>query len=110
MSSEIFMKLFEKFYFCILSFLDYSPYNMFDSPDFPKSLDETLFNIWLENGRSSKISYSHLLVVWDEFDSAYQPVYVESGEEIDTFQKYGTLTVRESLIAAYDLYSESRVV
>lgn len=83
---------------------------MFDSPDFPKSLDETLFNTWLENGRASKISYTHLLVVWDEFELAYQPVYVECLEEINKFQKYGTLAVRESLVAAYDLYSESRVL
>ena len=83
---------------------------MFDSPDFPKSLDEALFNTWLENGRSSKISYSYLLVIWDEFEAAYLPVYVENRDEINKFEKYGTSPARELLVAAYDLYSESRIV
>ncbi|MEX2336892.1 MAG: hypothetical protein WD555_06440 [Fulvivirga sp.] len=83
---------------------------MFDSPDFPKSLDEALFNTWLENGRSGKICYSHLLVVWDDVESDYLPVYVEDRDQIGEFEKYGTSTARESLVAAYDLYSESRIV
>lgn len=82
---------------------------MFDGPDFPKSLDEELFNTWLEKGRSGKIGYKYLLVVWDEYESDYLPVYVENRDEIKKVEKYGTSTVRESLIAAYDLYSESRI-
>lgn len=82
---------------------------MFDNKEFPVVLDDDLFAQWLENGRQSKISYSHLLVVWDEIESAYKPVYAESRYEIDNYEMYGSSTGHESLIAAYDLYSESKV-
>jgi hypothetical protein len=82
---------------------------MFDGSDFPKSLDEELFNRWLENGRQSKIGYNYLLVVWDEYESAYKPVYVEHRSMIADFEPYRIAVGRESLIAAYDLYSESRI-
>jgi hypothetical protein len=80
---------------------------MFESPDYPKSLDEEVFNLWLENGRQAKVGYSYLLVLWDEYESAYQPAYVAHREEIKT---YKTSRSRERFIAAYDLYSESRIV
>ena len=80
---------------------------MFDGPDFKKSLDEEVFNSWLENGRTSKLGHKFLLVVWDEYESAYQPVYVENREEITEFKSSSS---REKLVAAYDLYSESRIV
>jgi hypothetical protein len=81
---------------------------MFEGLDFPKSLDEEVFNTWLENGRQSKIGYKYLLIVWDQYDSVYQPVYVEQREEISAYNKdsFG----RERLVAAYDLYSESRIL
>lgn len=79
---------------------------MFDGPGFPKSLDEEVFNSWLEDGRNSKIGYHYLLVVWDEFESAYHPVYAEHRDEIASYLAPGS---RERLIAAYDLYSESRL-
>ncbi|UII24037.1 hypothetical protein [Fulvivirga ligni] len=82
---------------------------MFDGSDYPKSLDEELFNTWLENGRESKISYTHLLVVWDDFEADYMAVYVEDRSEIEKYEKYESSTGRESLVAAYDLYSESRI-
>lgn len=79
---------------------------MFDGPDFPNSLDEEVFNRWLENGRLAKIGYNYLLIVWDEYDSSYRPVYVACRDEIETY----TLSYsRERFIAAYDLYSESRI-
>ena len=81
---------------------------MFDGPDFPKSLDEEVFNSWLENGRLSKIGYKYLLVIWDDFESAYHPVYVEHREQIGQYDK--SPISRERLVAAYDLYSESRIV
>jgi hypothetical protein len=81
---------------------------MFDGPGFPKSLDEEVFNSWLENGRLRKIGYKYLLIVWDEYESAYGPVYVEHREDISQYQN--TAISRERLIAAYDLYSESRIV
>jgi hypothetical protein len=80
---------------------------MFDGPDFPKSLDEEVFNLWLENGRLAKVGYNYLLIVWDEYESAYQPVYVAGRDEIET---YKTSSSRERFIAAYDLYSESRII
>lgn len=80
---------------------------MFDGPDYPKSLDENLFNRWLEEGRSSRIGYHYLLVVWDEFESAYQAVYVENRDEIAGYKDNRN---RERLVAVYDLYSESRIL
>lgn len=83
---------------------------MFDGSDFPKSLDEDLFETWLEEGRTSKISYSYLLIVWDDFESAYQPVYVQHRDQMQEYERYETSIGRESLVAAYDLYSQSRIV
>lgn len=82
---------------------------MFDGLDFPQSLDEEVFDNWLENGRQAKIGYSYLLIVWDSFESSYMPVYAENREALQHYEKYQTATGRESLVAAYDLYSESRV-
>ena len=83
---------------------------MFDGSGFPKSLDEEVFNLWMENGRASKIRYSYLLIIWDEYESNYRPVYAEQRAEIREYEVYKTSTGRESLVAAYDLYSESRIV
>jgi len=83
---------------------------MFDGPGFPKSLDEEVFNGWLENGRLSKIGYSYLLIIWDDYDSNYRPVYAEHRDEISQYETYTASTGRESLVASYDLYSESRIV
>ncbi|HEU5146562.1 MAG TPA: hypothetical protein VFT90_07610 [Chryseosolibacter sp.] len=80
---------------------------MFEGPDFPKALDEELFNRWLDNGRRSKIGYHYLLIVWDDFESAYQPIYVVNRDEINS---YRSPTSRERFIAAYDLYSESKII
>jgi hypothetical protein len=80
---------------------------MFDGPDFPKSLNEETFNLWLEKGRQDKIGHNYLLIVWDEYDAAYQPVYAKHRDEID---HYKTASSRERFIAAYDLYSESRIM
>lgn len=79
---------------------------MFEGPDFPKGLDEQVFNGWLENGRQSKMGYNYLLIVWDDYDSEYQPVYVANRHEIHSYE---TSKSRERLIAAYDLYSESKI-
>jgi hypothetical protein len=83
---------------------------MFEGSDFPKSLDEETFNGWLENGRLSKRRYNYLLIVWDEYGSEYLPFYAEDREEIAKYEPYKVSTGREALVAAYDLYSESRVV
>jgi hypothetical protein len=80
---------------------------MFDGAGFPKSLNEEVFNDWLIKGRLSKMGYLYLLVVWDEYESEYQAVYVQDMNEI---KGYRAKTSRELLVAAYDLYSESRII
>lgn len=82
---------------------------MFNGPDFPKPLDEAVFDRWIEAGKQQKLGYQYLLVVWDEYDAAYRPVYVQQRAEIEHYEKYKASTARETLVAAYDLYSESRV-
>ncbi|WKV11395.1 hypothetical protein [Marivirga harenae] len=82
---------------------------MFEGSDFPKSLEEDLFEAWLEAGRASKIGYKYLLIIWDNYDDDYQPLYVEERESIKKYERYESSTGRESLVAAYDLYSESRI-
>lgn len=79
---------------------------MFEGRDFPKALDEEVFNGWLENGRLSKIGYNYLVVVWDDYEAAYRPFYAALRDEIETYQASRS---RERFIAAYDLYSESRI-
>ena len=49
------------------------------------------------------------MIVWDAFENDYVPVYTENREELQKYEKYQTATGRESLVAAYDLYSESRI-
>lgn len=82
---------------------------MFDGSDYPKSLDEAQFDDWLENGRQSKIRYAYLLIIWNELDAAYLPVYTENRATINTYELFGESSGYESLIAVYDLYSESRI-
>lgn len=83
---------------------------MFNGPDFPKALDEETFSQWMEDGRQRKLGYQYLLVIWDLYDSEFRPLYVRQREDISGFEKYPLSTGREALVAAYDLYSESRVV
>jgi hypothetical protein len=82
---------------------------MFNGPGFPKPLEEDTFNSWLETGRLSKLSYKYLLIIWDEYDARYLPVYATDRDELDNYQAYKQSVGRESLIAAYDLYSESKI-
>ncbi|MFN3801183.1 hypothetical protein [Belliella pelovolcani] len=82
---------------------------MFEGSDYPKSLDEDLFDSWFEKGRASLMPYTYMLIIWDELENEYFPVYVEQRSEIQSYEKYGSTPERQSLIAAYDLYSESRM-
>lgn len=82
---------------------------MFNGPNFPRTLDDDVFSIWLENGRLAKIGYKYLLIIWDEYDSLYKPVYAERRDDIGNYSAYKSSVGHESLVAAYDLYSESRV-
>ncbi len=81
---------------------------MFEGSQFPKSLDEEVFEAWLESGRQRKLSYHYLLIIWNELEMEYQPVYVEDRAAINDYEKDKN-TGRELLVAAYDLYSESRI-
>lgn len=83
---------------------------MFDGPGFPNSLDESIFNEWLEKGRLSMIGYNYLLIVWDEYEKCYRPVYVEHREQISEYKTDRAEAGREWLLAVYDLYSESRIL
>jgi hypothetical protein len=47
---------------------------MFDGPDYPKSLDEELFERWLEKGRQSNLGYKYLLVLWDTLEENFRPM------------------------------------
>lgn len=82
---------------------------MFDGADYPKSLDEEVFDQWLEKGRLSKIGYCYLLIIWDAFDDKYIPAYVENRNHITSYELYPNGSTQESLIAVYDLYSEARI-
>ena len=82
---------------------------MFNSSEYPKPLDEGQFTSWLERGRASKIPYAYLLVLWDDLEQEYLPVYVENRAAIQGYEKYGTSPAQQLLVAAYDLFSESRV-
>lgn len=82
---------------------------MFEGSEFPKSLDEDVFDAWLQSGRQHRLSYKYLLVIWNELEMEYQPVYIEDREMIKQYARDKNLGT-EVLVAAYDLYSESRVV
>jgi hypothetical protein len=82
---------------------------MFEGNSFPAPLDEGQFEEWLEKGRSNRIGYQYLVILWDAMDECYLPSYTESREEWESYTHYSRSTERESLIAVYDLYSESRL-
>lgn len=84
-------------------------FDMFDGPGFPKSLDEEVFNQWIENGKLSKVGHKYLLIIWDEYETSYRPIYTEHREEINDYHPYDESIGRERLVAAYDLYSESKI-
>lgn len=82
---------------------------MFDSPDYPKPLEESLFESWLDRGRQSPIPYAYLLIIWDELDGVYIPVYTQSRSEMSQYPRYRRDPDHRGLVAAYDLYSETRI-
>lgn len=83
---------------------------MFESREYPKALDEALFEQWLEAGRESKMSYEYMLVVWDDLEADYHPEYAASRVDFEGFPKWGNSSSQSALIAVYHLYSESRVM
>ncbi|GGF39210.1 hypothetical protein [Echinicola rosea] len=83
---------------------------MFDSTDYPQALDESLFQSWLQEGRHMKISYNYLLIIWNVVEEVYQPAYIQERSELNEYEQYPHNKGQEALVAAFDLYSESRVV
>lgn len=71
-----------------------------------KSLEEETFEYWLEKGRSSHMGHHYLLILWDTLEESYLPAYVSARDQIES---YAGQEGREILVAAYDLYSESRI-
>lgn len=84
---------------------------MFDSADYPQSLSEDQFDAWLEKGRESKIRYELMLIVWDDFEKVYQPIYAANKAEAKKLNigQWGETVENEAVIAVYDLYSEARI-
>jgi len=80
---------------------------MFENHNYQKSLDEERFESWLEKGRRSNIGYNYLLVVWNIQEEDFKPVYLDQRDEIDYYLT--SIDSQEVLIAAYDIYSESRI-
>ncbi|MEM9329412.1 MAG: hypothetical protein AAGA85_27375 [Bacteroidota bacterium] len=80
---------------------------MFESLGHGKSLDEERFESWLEEGRSSYLGYLYLLVIWNEGEEDFQPVFVTERERIYGYVR--DIASHEQVVAAYDLYSESRI-
>ncbi len=77
---------------------------MFDGLGFSKSLDEETFDQWLVNGRESKINYEFMLVIWEEGEQDFCPVYLEQRHEIEAHQANHSI-----IVAAYNLFSETKV-
>lgn len=80
---------------------------MFETLDFGKSLDENLFDSWLEKGRNSRLGYQYLFIIWDTLEEEFKPLYSETREQLDDL--INPVASSEILVAAYDLYSESKI-
>ncbi|WP_370086555.1 hypothetical protein [Ekhidna sp.] len=72
-------------------------------------LEETRFEEWLEAGRKSKLSYTLLVVLWDEMEKDYRPVYLTDRNDLEKYQD-DRGNISDVFVAAYDLYSESKIV
>ncbi len=82
---------------------------MFYGPDYPDSLDAETFDQWLEEGRAQKINYEYMLLIWDNFEEKYKPLYVENRSQFNEYEWYGESVNNETIVAIYDLYSEARI-
>ncbi len=78
---------------------------MFESSTSQRSLAEDLFETWLENGRDHKLGYQYMLVIWDEYTEDFRPVYLFERSDLHSYVSPQS----EEVLAAYDLYSESRM-
>lgn len=78
---------------------------MFETAESSRSLDEERFEAWLEEGRSHKLGFQYMLVIWDEFTQDFRPVYLLERSDMYSYVSPQS----EAVLAAYDLYSESRM-
>lgn len=83
---------------------------MFENLNLGESLDEELFDHWLDSGRESKIRYSYLVILWDEVEKDFRPVYLEDREELERYVENKGVAVGDLVVGAYDLFSESKVL
>ena len=81
---------------------------MFENLNFHSTLDEQRFEDWLEQGRASKIRYSYLVILWDEIEKNYRPVYLEERSELERYND-SSVSVGDTFVAAYDLFTESKI-
>lgn len=82
---------------------------MFESAGFPKALDENTFMEWLEKGRNSRLPVKYLIIIWNDLEENFRPQYEESREDLEIYCQSLRSNSRESLIAVYDIYSESKI-
>ncbi len=82
---------------------------MFENLNFSKSLSEDLFESWMEKGRESAIGYNYLIVMWNAYEEEYNPVYIEDREGLQKYSHQDVLTISETIVAMYDLFSGTRI-
>jgi len=80
---------------------------MFGSMGFRKELDESIFEEWLEKGRNQLVGYKIMAVSWETIEEEFQHNYFFDKEQLNDFVNEKGTSV---FIAAYDLYSESRLL
>lgn len=82
---------------------------MFENLKFLNALEEDRFEEWMEDGRESKLSFTLLVVLWDEMEKDYRPVYLIDRSDLEKYQN-DRGNISDVFVAAYDLYSESKIV
>ncbi len=82
---------------------------MFENLHFSTPLNEERFDDWLVQGGESKIRYSHMIVLWDEMEKDYRPRYLTERAELTKYQDNPSM-VGDVMVAAYDLYTESKIL
>ncbi len=80
---------------------------MFETQNFKNTLEEDIFDTWLQKGRESRMGYQYMLIVWLVMEEEYKPIYLVNKKDIDQVVDVSNIT--EVPVAAYDLYSESKV-
>ncbi|SNT26796.1 hypothetical protein SAMN05421640_3056 [Ekhidna lutea] len=82
---------------------------MFENLNFDEPLDENRFDQWFDEGRESKIRFEYLVVLWDEMEKDYRPVFLAERAKLKKYVD-DPANVGDVFVAAYDLYTESKVM